>query len=54
MAPKYRTPEEITQIAREILESFRPEHFTIGQIHAIADRMKELTNNIVFREAEEK
>lgn len=54
MAPKYRTTEEITQIAREILENLRPEHFTIGQIHAIAERMKALTNNIVFKEVEER
>lgn len=50
MAAKFRSEDELTQIAREILENLRPKHLTVGQLREVGKYLIELTDYIVFRE----
>ena len=53
MEPKTRTNAELRKIAREILESLRPQCLSVSQIRRITEHMADLTNNIVLREIKE-
>lgn len=53
MEPKTRTNAELRKIARDILESLRPQCLSVGQIQIIAEHMADLTNNIILRENKE-
>lgn len=53
MEPKTRTNAELRKIARDILESLRPQCLSVGQIQIIAEHMADLTNNIILREIKE-
>lgn len=50
MAARYRTDEELEQIAKSLMESLRPEHLTVAQIKTVAKIMAESTEYIVLME----
>lgn len=47
---KYYNDAEIEEIAKEIIESLRPKHLTVGQIKQVANALNALTEFIVLRE----
>ena len=52
MAQHYST-DEISEMAKEVMESLRPKHLTVGQIKRLAYALAEMTENIVLREVPE-
>ena len=50
MAAKYRSENELEDIARELMEVLRPKHLSVGQIKAVAGNVIKMTEFIVFQE----
>lgn len=53
MEKKTYTRDELTDIAREIMERLRPKHLSVREIKKLAMCLVDLTEYIVLREAEE-
>lgn len=50
MGARYRSEDELREIAKGILENLRPEHLSVGQIKDVAKLIVEATDYIVLRE----
>lgn len=53
MSARYRSEDELREIAKGIMESLRPENLSVGQIKEVARLIAEATDHIVLREKAE-
>lgn len=53
MNARFRTENEIHEIAKEVIDMLRPKHLTIGQIHDVLEEASNGLEYVVVREKSE-